>query len=153
MYQQQFFCMMCSVSLIWEITENEWTRGGKCALMTLFLIKGCRVSEGISSWYIWGGCAGVQPMPVQCWLTVADGGPTLCRHWVIVLCLLGCARASWVRSGMMARPTAPWTGPVSASVDQEPPCEKPRNGNRPHFKWAVTAFWFRGPRAVNRADT
>ena len=29
------------------------------------------------------------PMMVQCWASVADGGPALNQHWVNVPCLLG----------------------------------------------------------------
>ena len=31
----------------------------------------------------------IDPMLVQCWASVVDGGPTLDQHWVDVLCLLG----------------------------------------------------------------
>ena len=31
----------------------------------------------------------VHQMLVQCWASVADGGPTLHQHWVNVSCLLG----------------------------------------------------------------
>ena len=32
----------------------------------------------------------IDPMLVQCWASVVDGGPTLKQHWVNFLCLLGC---------------------------------------------------------------
>ena len=31
----------------------------------------------------------IDPMLVQCWASVVDGGPTLDQHWVYVSCLLG----------------------------------------------------------------
>ena len=30
-----------------------------------------------------------QPMLVECWTSVSDGGPTFDQHWVNVLCFLG----------------------------------------------------------------
>ena len=35
------------------------------------------------------------PMLVQCWASVEDGGPTLNQHWVDVSCLLGARLAMW----------------------------------------------------------
>ena len=32
----------------------------------------------------------IDSMLFQCWTSVADGGPTLKRHWVNISCLLGC---------------------------------------------------------------
>ena len=31
----------------------------------------------------------VEPMLIQCWVTVCDVGPTLNQHWVNVFCPLG----------------------------------------------------------------
>ena len=44
-------------------------------------------------------------MPVQCWSTVYDAGPTLNHHWLDVSCLLGIAELSDMRHAFLSEST------------------------------------------------
>ena len=46
----------------------------------------------------------IYSMLFQCWASVEDGGPTLKRHWVNVLCLLGYCLANIKESGLSRLP-------------------------------------------------